>query len=121
MKLLLDMGVSPRTAQFLRALGHDANHLAERGLVKMADEDIMRLAKSEDRAVITFDLDFSRILAVQRLTQPSVILFRLELFTTDQINAMLADLLVKHTVELEAGAIIVVDQRRVRIRKLPIW
>jgi predicted nuclease of predicted toxin-antitoxin system len=104
MKLLLDMGVSPRTAQYLRALGHDAIHLAERGLMKLADEEIMRLAESEGRAVVTFDLDFSRILAVQRLTQPSVILFRLELFTTDQVNTMLADLLVQHLAASQAGA-----------------
>jgi predicted nuclease of predicted toxin-antitoxin system len=121
MKLLLDMGLSPRTAEHLRGLGHDADHLGKRGLPKLADEEIMRLAESEGRAVVTFDLDFSRILAVQRLTQPSVILFRLEQFTTDGINALLTPILKKYAAQLESGVIIVVDPHRIRVRKLPIW
>jgi predicted nuclease of predicted toxin-antitoxin system len=71
--------------------------------------------------VVTFELDFSRILAMQRLTQPSVILFRLEQFTTDGINASLASILGKYAAQLESGVIIVVDPHRVRICKLPIW
>ena len=70
---------------------------------------------------MTFDLKFSRILAIQRLVGPSVILFRLERFTTDEVNATLLDLLVKYSTELSAGAIIVVDPHRVRVRALPIW
>ncbi len=32
MKFLADMGISPATAQALRARGHDATHLADLGL-----------------------------------------------------------------------------------------
>lgn len=121
MKLLLDMGLSPRTADFLRAQGHDAVHLSPRGLHRLADRDVMTLAAAEGRVVVTFDLEFSRVLAIQRLVSPSVILFRLERFTTDEVNAIFVSLLAKHSAELAAGAIIVVDPQRVRVRSLPIW
>ena len=121
MKLLLDMGLAPRTADFLCALGHDAEHVGRRGLPNISDQQIMALAESEGRVVVTFDLEFSRILAIHRQVKPSVILFRLERFTTDQINTIIADLLERHSIELTHGAIIVVDPRRVRIRTLPVW
>jgi predicted nuclease of predicted toxin-antitoxin system len=121
MNLLLDMGVAPRTGDYLRALGHDAVHLRDRGLAKLPDPEIVRLAQAESRVVVTFDLDFSRILAMHRLAKPSVILFRLEKFTTIQINQLLEDLLVHYSAELLAGAVIVVDPSRIRVRRLPIF
>jgi predicted nuclease of predicted toxin-antitoxin system len=120
MKFLLDMGVSPRSAEFLRSLGHDAVHLRERGLERLPDAGIVQLADVESRVIVTFDLDFTRILALQRLARPSVVLFRLERFTTDQINQSLSDLFAQFKVELEAGVIVVVDPARVRLRKLPV-
>jgi predicted nuclease of predicted toxin-antitoxin system len=120
MKLLLDMGVAPRTAEFLRMHGHDAVHLRELGLVKLPDPEIVRLAERENRVIVTFDLDFSRIVALGRLAQPSVILFRLDQFTTDEIQKQLVELLRQVSSDLEAGAIVVVDSERVRVRRLPI-
>ncbi len=120
MKLLLDMGVSPRTGEFLRALGHDAIHLRDRGLATLPDPGIVSLADTEARVIVTFDLDFSRILALHRLSKPSVILFRLEKFATDEVNLLLDGLLNRYAPELLAGAVIVVDPSRIRIRRLPI-
>jgi predicted nuclease of predicted toxin-antitoxin system len=121
MKFLLDMGVSPRSAEFLRSLGYDAVHLRERGLARLSDQEIVRLADLESRVIVTFDLDFTRILALQRLARPSVVLFRLERFTTDQINRSLGDLIARFKVELETGVIVVVDPSRIRLRKLPVF
>jgi len=121
MKLLLDMGLAPRTADYLNQLGHDASHLRNRGQARLADHDIVREAEAEGRVVVTFDLDFARIIALQRLARPSVILFRLERFTTDEVNVILAGLLTTYESVLQAGAIIVVDSHRVRLRMLPIW
>jgi predicted nuclease of predicted toxin-antitoxin system len=121
MRLLLDMGLSPRTAEHLRGTGHDVVHLRDQGLARLPDPEIVTKARAEDRVVVTFDLDFGRLLALQRVASPSVILFRLEEATTDQINALMTNLLAQFESELGAGAIIVIDSDRVRIRKLPIW
>lgn len=121
MKLLLDMGLAGRTADYLSSLGHDATHIGRLGLPRSPDDHILQLAATEGRIAVTFDLDFPRIIALQRLAQPSVILFRLERFTTDGLNELLANLLVDYAADLEAGVIIVVDSHSIRVRRLPIW
>jgi predicted nuclease of predicted toxin-antitoxin system len=121
MKLLLDMGLAPRTATYLRGLGHDAVHLRERGQERIPDAEVIRVAHPEGRVVATFDLDFARIIALQRLASPTVILFRLERFTTDAINKLLHNLIAKYQTELGSGAIVVVDATHDRVRQLPIW
>ena len=121
MKLLLDMGISPRTAGFLRGHGFDAVHLGEQGLYRMSDAEIMRKAADEGRVLVTFDLDFPRLLALMRASQPSTIVFRIEAFTTDQLNDQLIGVMKDLAAQLDAGAIVVVENDRVRIRTLPIW
>jgi predicted nuclease of predicted toxin-antitoxin system len=120
MKLLLDMGVSPRTAMFLRSRGHDAVHLRELGMYRAGDEEAVRRAASEGRILVTFDLDFPRILAATDATQPTLIVFRLEKFTTDEVNLALVEVLARCGQSLIEGAIVVVEPSRLRVRKLPI-
>jgi predicted nuclease of predicted toxin-antitoxin system len=86
MRLLLDMGFAPKTAEFLRSAGHDCVHLHERQLDTLPDDQIMALAESEDRVLVTADLDFARLLAIQKKHRPSVILFRLKWFNTASAN-----------------------------------
>jgi predicted nuclease of predicted toxin-antitoxin system len=62
-KFLADMGVSMSTLDSLRDVGHDAVHLRDEGLLRMEDSDILVKARSEDRVVLTFDLDFGDLLA----------------------------------------------------------
>ena len=50
----------------------------------------------------------------------SVILFRLHNTRTDHVISRLAVVLSQSTVQLEAGCIIVVEEGRHRVRKLPI-
>ena len=47
MKFLADMGISPRSAAFLRSLGHDAIHLHEEGLDRLSDAGILSKALDE--------------------------------------------------------------------------
>ena len=62
MKLLADAGISLKTVAALRRQGHDVMHLIEERLERLPDSDILRRASSEERVVLTFDLDFGDIL-----------------------------------------------------------
>lgn len=66
MKFLADMGISPRVVEELRQKGHDAVHLAEQGLHRMVDGDILQKARQENRVLLTHDLDFGELLAAWR-------------------------------------------------------
>jgi predicted nuclease of predicted toxin-antitoxin system len=59
MRLLADMRISPRTVQFLRALGHDVVRVSEALPINSADEEIVEHAIKEGRTVLTQDLGFS--------------------------------------------------------------
>ena len=69
MRFLADMGVAMRIVEWLRAQGHDVNHLREEGLQRMPDGDIFLKAATESRILLTFDLDFGEILALVWRTQ----------------------------------------------------
>ena len=77
MKFLADMGISPRSVEYLRTVGHDAVHLHELGLDRMADTDILAKARVEGRIVLTHDLDFGDLLAASQALLPSVVLLLL--------------------------------------------
>lgn len=122
MKFLVDSAVSPDVAAGLRRDGHDAIHTADYGLASATDESILERAAGEGRIVVTSDTDFGELLAQSTATQPSIILFRRTSGKPSEENMLLAKALGKPEVRetLEAGGIVVVDPRRVRIRKLPI-
>src|SRR5579871_6792951 len=99
------MGVSPRVAHWLRENGHDAVHLREQGLQRLADDAIFAKAAIEERIVLTFDLDFTEIVAVST-SKTSAIVFRLRDTRTDHVIARLAHVIARNAEALETGAII---------------
>ena len=52
MRFLADMGVSMRVVEWLRSSGHDAVHLRDEGLQKLANGEIFRKATREERIVL---------------------------------------------------------------------
>ena len=61
------MPLSPELAVWLRERGHDALHVTELGLAHAADGEILERARSEQRVVVTADLDYPRLLALAQL------------------------------------------------------
>lgn len=120
MKLLLDMGLAQSTAQYLREQGYDVVHLREQGLHKMDDNAIMRKARIEGRVIITHDLGFGRILALGQNQLPSVIILRLADMRPAQVNRILTRVLNLVSQQLDAGALVSVSDRTIRVRLLPI-
>ncbi|MEB3335988.1 MAG: DUF5615 family PIN-like protein [Leptolyngbyaceae bacterium] len=120
MKFLADMGVSLFTVAWLREAGHDAVHLREEGLQRLPDKEILLKARQEDRIILTMDLDFGTLLAMNQEPFPSVILFRLKDERSRMVNQRLAVLLSQCVEVLETGALISVSDEAFRVRSLPI-
>ena len=120
MRFIGDTGISPRTIDHLRVTGHDAIHVRERGLERATDTEICDFARSDDRVVLAFDLDFGAILALNLLPQPSVVIFRLSDETPASVNASLDVVIREQTATLQDGALILVEDSRYRVRTLPI-
>jgi predicted nuclease of predicted toxin-antitoxin system len=118
-RFLADMGVSPRVVHWLHEHGHDAVHLRDQGLHRLADDAIFAKARAEDRIVLTWDLDFTEIVSTSQ-SKTSAIVFRLRNTRTDHLIARLAVVLENAAGALDAGAIVSVEDTRYRLRRLPV-
>jgi predicted nuclease of predicted toxin-antitoxin system len=76
MRLLADAGISPATVAFLEQLGHDVVHVRALNMQRASDRAIVGHATTDNRSVLTFDLDFGDVLALGVLDRPSVVLLR---------------------------------------------
>lgn len=121
MRLLIDQNVAQRVATLLRDAGHDAVHVAERGLSSADDDAIVALALSEARVIVSEDTDFGALLARSGAQLPSFLLLRgaEPLRPEDQAALLLANLGAVED-DLARGAVVVFARGRVRVRPLPI-
>lgn len=121
MKLLVDNALSPHVASALRDAGYDAVHVRDRNLQDAEDGPILDVALNEHRVLVSADTDFSAILAHGHHTAPSVVQFRRG---TERQPERQAALLISNLPslreDLERGAIVTIEQHRIRLRQLPI-
>lgn len=120
MKFLLDMEISPKTADFLRNLGYDAIHLHDLESDRSTDPAVLQMARNEGRILLTHDLDFGELIAASGANTPSVIIFRLRNMNPRNVNRFLKGIITEHRQALEKGAIVSVTEGQVRIRLLPL-
>lgn len=103
----------------LRDGGHDAVHVRDIALLKAPDETVFARALEDGRVLVSGDTDFGRLIIEAGQPRPSLILFRRE---GDRRAATLAGLILANleqvSDDLEAGAIVVIEAHRVRVRRL---
>ncbi|GIK54692.1 MAG: hypothetical protein BroJett015_03550 [Chloroflexota bacterium] len=84
------------------------------------DEEIMRWARENGYVVFTHDLNFGAILAATRAQSPSVIQVRTQDVTPDALQDLLFAAIRQHQTILETGALIIIDEHKLRARILPL-
>lgn len=120
MRFLIDNALSPALAAELRSAGCDAIHVRDIGLAAADDLTIFERAATEGRIVVSADTDFGTLLALRRSSKPSVILFRLGSRRTPKHQTeLLKSNLASLSEALEHGCVAVVEDRRIRVRRLP--
>ncbi|MCY3655494.1 MAG: DUF5615 family PIN-like protein [Chloroflexi bacterium] len=119
-KLLLDMNLSPEWVPMLQAQGWNAVHWSTVGDPRATDREIMVWAAVNEHVVFTHDLDFGTMLALSHEAGPSVLQVRAENVLPNHLGAAVVAALGQHEAELSSGALVVVDERRSRVRVLPI-
>ena len=121
MRFLVDNPISPHVAEALARRGHDAVHVRDYGLQAADDTTIFERAADENRIVITADTDFGLLLARRQVRRPSVILLHHSFphRPGEQARIVLASL-PQLAPALHQGSLVVLEERRIRIRTLPI-
>ena len=65
MRFLIDAQLPPALARWLEERGHEAEHVADLGMLRASDQEIWRHAGATSAAVVTKDEDFVTLLSVR--------------------------------------------------------
>jgi len=120
MKLLLDQGLPQTTAELLRKAGIDSLHVGEIGYAAAEDSIILQFGRNQKCVIVTLDADFHTLLALSGATEPSVIRIRIEGLKADATAEILKTVLALSIQDLENGAAVTVQERRIRVHRLPL-
>lgn len=80
----------------------------------------MATAVAESRVLVSMDTDFGELLARSNASLPSVVLFRRVGRSADEQAAVLLLNLADIADDLEAGAMTVLTNNQIRLRRLPL-
>jgi predicted nuclease of predicted toxin-antitoxin system len=119
-RFLADENVPRRAIRFLRSAGHDVLAIAETA-PGSADEEVLAIARSEGRILLTFDRDVGELIFAKQVPVPAgVILLRPAPLRPDESVDRLVGLLqrAEKDVPLEGQFTVVVNDR-IRQRPLP--
>jgi predicted nuclease of predicted toxin-antitoxin system len=119
MKFLFDQSADFRLIPHLRELGHDMQAISQNYPPGLADEDVLAIARQEQRILVVADRDFGELIFHQGLVHAGVIFFRLpgaHLHTKiEHLNTVLQE----HADTLERGAFLVVTPGQIRVAGRP--
>jgi predicted nuclease of predicted toxin-antitoxin system len=120
LRILIDMNLSPDWVTYLQQHGWDAIHWVTVGDPHAYDSVLMDWARQNRCVVFTHDLDFGTALALTHASGPSVIQLRGQDVFPDQVGSSLQAALTQHRDALAAGALMVIDVKKCRVRLLPL-
>jgi predicted nuclease of predicted toxin-antitoxin system len=120
LRLLANMNISPETVNALKEKGIDIVRVSEILPVTSSDQEILDLARRENRIVVTQDLDFSSLLALGGFNRPSLVTLRMTVSDPKAVTRKLLDLLPELQDMLAKGCAVSVDDFSYRVRWLPI-
>ena len=116
LKFLVDVGVSKQVEKYLQEQGYDTKTVRAIDL-RMLDRDIVRMAASECRMVITMDKDFGELVYHSAMKHCGVLLLRLEAATGSEKMKVVSDILRNHSDRIK-GNFCVFQNNKLRVRKI---
>ena len=120
MKFVVDVNLSPSWVARLTRLGFEAVHWSTMGAPTASDHEILGWAREHGYVVITNDLDFSAILAATSGQTPSVLQIRTQDLLSDAAVNFVATAIEAFRPDIEAGALLSIDETGTRVRMLPL-
>lgn len=121
MKFLLNMNVPRELGRRLKIEGHEYRHVGDVGMAQASDKIVMEKARESKEVIVTHDLDYGHLLAFSNTPEPSVIIFRFRNTHPDNLISRIISTWPEIEIPLHEGAIVVLEDAALRIRRLPIF
>ena len=118
--IVVDMNLSVEWIGELAQHGWTAVHWSSIGDPRAADTVIMAWARAKGHVVFMHDLDFGTMLALTHAAGPSVIQVRGQNVLPEHMGSLVIAALRQHEAALTAGALVVVEEKKSRVRVLPL-
>ncbi len=118
---LTDENISPETADFLARLGYPCRSLRRDGPRGISDTEVVALAKSEGRVILTHDLDFGEIYYLAEKGQLGIVVLRLRHQTVEVVNDTLERFLRSSPLDEDAlrHGLVVLSETAYRVYRGP--
>lgn len=120
MRLELDENLSRHLRDRLRALDHDVKSAADEGLLTQPDLVIAAAANTEERMLLTLDLEFGDLRKYPPGAHPGIILFRPHTLGPLAVNRFVEEFVRDGDLQVLAGCVVIVEPSRVRVRRPPL-
>jgi predicted nuclease of predicted toxin-antitoxin system len=117
-KFKLDENIPRDLATLLRGEGHDVTNVEEEGLAGAEDPPVLKAATTEGRVLMTFDLDFADVRQYPPGAHAGIVVFRLSNQRWQSLEERVRRLLQENGLDKLEQGLAVVDELRVRYKKL---
>ena len=119
-RCVIDVNLSIEWVAELAKGGWAAQHWSAVGDLRANDALIMEWARENGCVLFTHDLDFGTALALSHARGPSVLQVRGRDVLPEDVGAVVMAALRQHEAALTAGALVVDDAKKSRVRLLPL-
>ena len=116
MRFKVDENLPHEIAALLVAHGHDAATVGDQNLTGANDESIAHICTSEDRVLVTLDLDFADIRAYPPQQYPGFVVLRLARHDKLHVLAVLERAIPELGRQKWQHQLWIVEERQIRIR-----
>jgi predicted nuclease of predicted toxin-antitoxin system len=113
----LDENITAAAKALIAQHGHEVDTVADEGLTGASDPTVIDACRSDERMLVTFDIGFGDVHAYPPGSHHGIVLLRLTDQRPESTLDVLNRFLIGHALDELAGALIVVSEDRVRIRR----
>lgn len=102
LKFLVDINLGKKVEYWLLEKGYDVKIVREID-ARMSDREVLKIAVSEDRMIITMDKDFGELVYNSGMSHSGVLILRLEDANANEKVKILEEILTKHQDKLSGN------------------
>jgi predicted nuclease of predicted toxin-antitoxin system len=117
MKLKLDENLSRHLKPVLTGLGHDVLTAADEGLLSHPDVEVAAYSASEDRILLTLDIEFADLRKYPPGSHPGIVLFRPVSLGPLSVNRFVERFVRSTDLSALSGCVAVVEPQGIRVRQ----